>query len=382
MCALSATTRCFHFYGEGDAMPKDLKIPPAQVARMVERFRHHLYRLHQRSAPAAAAVFELINGAWVAQAIQVAAELRIADALTEEPLPLDDLAHRVDADPDALKRLMRALISRGVFRQRRDGRYDLTALADALRSDARFSMYQWARVVGSPQHREHWSLLLDSVKSGKASLPQLRGKEAFEYLKDEPELAKVLNDAMTTLSDLAAVTVVAAYNFGRYRTIVDVGGGQGGLLSTILATEPTARGVLYDLPEVVAGAPALLRQRGLDARVRVEGGSFFDSVPSGGDAYVLKSIIHDWPDGQAVAILRNVREAAGAHATVLLVEMVLPEHERDFTGKWVDLEMLLLANGRERAAAEYRDLLGQAGFRMTRVVQTASPFSVVEATPA
>jgi C-methyltransferase len=382
MCELSATTPCFHFYGEGDAMPKDLKIPPAQVARMVERFRHHLYRLHQRSAPAAAAVFELINGAWVAQAIQVAAELRIADALTEEPLPLDDLAHRVDADPDALKRLMRALISRGVFRQRRDGRYDLTALADALRSDARFSMYQWARVVGSPQHREHWSLLLDSVKSGKASLPQLRGKEAFEYLKDEPELAKVLNDAMTTLSDLAAVTVVAAYNFGRYRTIVDVGGGQGGLLSTILATEPTARGVLYDLPEVVAGAPALLRQRGLDARVRVEGGSFFDSVPSGGDAYVLKSIIHDWPDGQAVAILRRVREAAGAHATVLLVEMVLPEHERDFTGKWVDLEMLLLANGRERAAAEYRDLLGQAGFRMTRVVQTASPFSVVEATPA
>jgi Dimerisation domain len=134
----------------GDTMPKDLKIPPAKVARIVERFRHHLYRLHQRSAPAAAAaVFELVNGAWVAQAVQVAAELRIADALTEQPLPLDDLADRVDADPDALRRPMRALISRGVFRQRRDGCYDLTALANALRSDAPFSMYQWARVVGS-----------------------------------------------------------------------------------------------------------------------------------------------------------------------------------------------------------------------------------------
>jgi len=368
--------------GEGDTMPKDVKVPPAKVARIVERFRHHLYRLHQRSAPAAAVMLELLTGAWVAQAIQVAAELRIADVLAEHPLPLDELADRVGADPDALSRLMRALISRGIFSQRRDGRYDLTALANTLRSDAPFSMSAWARVVGSPQHREHWSLLVESVKSGKAILPQLRGKDGFEYLRDEPEHAKVFNDAMTAISGLTEMAVVAGYNFSRYRTIVDVGGGQGGLLSTILAATPNARGVLYDLPEVVAGAPALLRQRGVEARVRVEGGSFFDSIPSGGDAYVLKNIIHDWPDGQAVAILRNVRVAAGADATVLLVEMVLPEHDRDFAGKWADLEMLVESNGRERAAAEYRDLLGQAGFRMTRVVQTASPLSVVEATPA
>jgi C-methyltransferase len=363
-------------------MPKDLKIPPAKAARIVERFRHYLYRLHQRSAPAVAVVFELVNGAFVAQAIHVAAELGIADALTEGPLRLDDLADRVGADPDALGRLMRALISCGVFRQRRDGRYDLNALANALRSDARFSMYGWARVVGSPQHREHWSLLVESIKSGKAILPQVRGKEAFEYLRDEPELAKVINDAMTALSDVAAVAIVAGYDFGLYRTIVDVGGGQGGLLSEILSAAPNARGVLFDQPEVVAEASALLRQRGVEDRVHVEGGSFFDSVPSGGDAYVLKNVIHDWPDGQAVAILRNVRVAAGADATLLLVEMVLPEHHRDFAGNWVDLEMLLQADGRERAAAEYRDLLRQAGFRMTRVVQTASPFSIVEATPA
>ena len=357
-------------------------IPPAKVARVVERFRNHLYRLHQRSAPAVVAMFELLNGAWVAQAVQVAAELRIADALSEGPLPLDDLAGRVGADPDALRRLMRALISRGVFRQRRDGRYDLTALANALRSDAQFSMYQWARVVGSPQHREHWSLLLESVKTGKAALPMVRGKDAFEWLKQEPELAEVLHDSMTTLTDLAAAAVVAAYDFGRYRTIVDVGGGQGGLLSTILAATPNARGVVYDLPEVVSAAPALLRQRGVDDRVRVEAGSFFDSVPTGGDAYVLKSVVHDWPDEEALAILRSVRAATTTDATVLLVELVLPEHKRDFTGKWVDLEMLIVANGRERSAAEYRELLRQAGFRMTRVVQTAAPFSIVEATPA
>jgi len=358
-------------------MPRDVKIPPAKVARIVERFRHHLYRLHQRSTPAAAAMFEMITGAWVAQAIQVAAELGIANALADDPLPLDDLADRVGADPDALRRLMRALISRGIFRQRRDGRYDLTALAETLRSDAPFSMHGYARLIGSPQHREHWSLLVESVKSGKAILPQLRGKDAFDYLRDEPELAKLFNDAMTGTDGLAAIAIVAGYSFGPYRTIVDVGGGRGGLLSTILAATPNARGVLYDLPEVVAGASALLRQQGVEDRVRVEGGSFFDSVPSGGDAYVLKNVVHDWPDGQAVAILRNVRVAAGADATVLLVEAVLPEHDRDFAGKWVDLELLLEATGRERDAAEYRDLPRRAGFRMTRVVQTAEPYGVV-----
>ncbi len=363
-------------------MRTDIKIPPAKLARVVERFRHHLYRLHQRSAPAAAVMFELVLGAWVAQAIHAAVELGIAEALKEDPLPLDDLADRVGADPDALRRLMRALISYGIFRQRRDGRYDLTALADALRSDAPLSMYGWARLVGAPQHREHWSLLVESVKSGKAVLPQLRGKEAFDYLKDEPELAKAFNDAMTSLSGLAATAVVAGYDFGRYRMIVDVGGGHGSLLAAILAATPNAHGVLFDLPDVVAEAPVLLREQRVEDRVRVEGGSFFDSVPSGGDAYILKSVIHDWPEAQAVAILRNVREAVGADATVLVVELVLPEHNRDFAGKWVDLEMLVQANGRERTAAEYRNLLKQAGFRMSRVVQTAAPFSIIEATPA
>jgi C-methyltransferase len=362
-------------------MPRDIKIPPARVARIVERFRHHLYRLHQRSAPAPAVMFEMILAAWAAQAITVAAELGIADALTDRPLSADELAQRVGADPDALRRLMRALISRGIFRQRRDGRYDLNALAETLRTDVPFSMHGYARLAGSPQHREHWTLLLEAVRSGKAVVPQLRGMQAFEYLKAEPELAKLFNDAMTGIDGLAAMAIVAGYSFAEYRMIVDVGGGHGGLLSSILAATPTATGVLYDLPDVVAGAGAVLAARGVADRVRIEGGSFFDSVPSGGDAYVLKNVLHDWPDEQAVAILRNVRAAAGAGSTVLLVETVLPGHDRDFAGKWVDLEMLVHANGRERSAEECRELLAQARFRMNRVVQTASPFSVVEATP-
>ena len=363
-------------------MPTKVKVPPAKLARAVERFRYHLNRLNQRLVPPFGAIMELTLEAWVSQAVHAAAELGIADALAGGPLPLNELANRVGADADALKRLMRALIGRGVFRQHRDGRYDLTPLAETLRSDAPVSTSGWARFIGSRQHREHWSLLVESVKTGKTIIPALRGKEFFDYLEDDPEFAKLFNHAMTSISAAAETTIIAGYDFSPYPTIVDVGGGHGRLLAAILAATPAAQGVLYDLPQVIAGAPALLRQQGVEDRVRLEAGSFFDSVPAGGDAYTMKLIIHDWPDEQAVAILRNVHAAAGGDATVLLIEMVLPDHDRDFPGNWADLEMLLLGSSRERTAAEYRNLLGRAGLRMTRVVQTASPYSVVEAKPA
>jgi hypothetical protein len=274
------------------------------------------------------------------------------------------------------------LISRGIFRLRRDGRYELNSLADTLRSDAPVSMASAAQFYGSHEQRERWTLLVDSVRTGTSVVPALRGKSSFDYFAEEPELAELFNQTMTSVSEMTDATVVAGYDFSAYPTIVDVGGGHGPLLATILAVAPASRGVLYDLPLVVASAPNLLRENDVADRVRIVEGSFFDSVPGGGDAYILKNIIHDWPDDKAVQILRNVRTAAGPRATVLLVEFVIPEHNRDFPGKWVDLEMMLNLGARERTAAEYRDLLSQAGFRMTRVVQTASPLSVVEARTA
>ena len=184
---------------------------------------------------------------------------------------------------------------------------------------------------------------------------------------------------MTSISEMAEQTIVAAYDFTPCRMIVDVGGGHGRLLAAILSAAPTARGVLYDLPDVVSAAPAQLHKLGVAGRVRIEAGSFFEDIPAGGDTYVLKHIIHDWPDDEAVAILRKLRAACNAAATVLLVELVIPEHDRDFIGKWADLEMLQGVNGRERTAAQYRTLLERSGFKMTRVVPTASPFSLVEA---
>lgn len=358
------------------------RVPPAGVARIVEWIRHYLYRIHQRLMPAPAAMLEMIIAAWASQAITVAAQLGVADALAGGPLPIDELAARVGADADALERLLRALVSRGIFRRRRDGRYELNSLAGTLRSDASVSMAWAARFYGSAEQRQRWTLLADSVRTGQAVVPALHGTGSFDYFAGHPEHAELFNRTMTSISQLTDAAVVAGYDFGRYPTIVDVGGGHGPLLAAILQAAPASRGVLYDLPGVVDAASNLLRQRGIADRVRIVTGSFFDSVPDGGDAYILKNIVHDWPNEQAVQILRNVREAAGPRATLLLIELVIPDHDRDFPGKWADLEMLLNLAARERTAAEYRDLLSQAGFHMTRVVRTASPLSVVEAKAA
>lgn len=357
-----------------------LKISSVKALRATEVARHYLARLRQRMVPPAAALMEMILSAWSAQAIAAAADLGIADALAKGPLSAKELAVAVSADADAVSRLMRALIGHGIFRQRRDGRYDLTPLGDALRSDAKMSVLGMAKWVGTPQEREHWSQLTQAIRTGHSVVEELRGKAFFDYLSGEPDLAEIFNRAMTSTSDLAVAPVVAAYDFSAYTTVVDVGGGHGRLLAAVLAATPQARGILFDQPQVVAGAASVLSDHQVTDRVQIAEGSFFDDdIPSGGDAYVLKFIMHDWPDDEAVRILHNVRAAAGVGKKVLLVEQVIPQHDRDFLGKWLDLEMLVLGSGRERTAAEYEQLLCRAGFQMTRVIETVSPFGVIEA---
>jgi C-methyltransferase len=355
------------------------KVPPVAAARFVERVRHHLYRLNQRLLPAPAAMMEMIVGTWLSQAITVAAELGVADALASGPLSIDDLAERVGADADALSRLLRALIGRGVFHRRHDARYELNSLARTLCSDADVSMSAAAQFYGSREQRDRWTMLAESIRTGRSVVPALHGKESFDYFAEDPRHADLFNQTMSSISALTDASVVAAYDFSSCSTIVDVGGGHGLLLANILTATPGIQGVLYDLAPVVSTVSKILCYTRMADRVRIETGSFFDSVPSGGDVYVLKNIMHDWPDDKAVQILRNVRAAAGRQATVLLVELVIPDHDRDFAGKWADLEMLLNLGARERTAAEYRNLLSQSGFEMTRLVPTASPLSLVEA---
>lgn len=356
------------------------KAPPAGVVRVVDKVRDRVRAVHRRMVPPPVAMLELIMGSMVTQALYVAAKLGIADVLKDGPLPPKDIAERVGADPDAVNRLLRALASQGLFRG--DGqRYELTSLGDVLRTDSEVSMRAMALMIGSPEHWEHWGHLLDSVRDGQEVVSKLRGMDLWEYLQHNKAFGTVFNEAMTSVSAFAKAPVLAVYDFSPFSKIVDVGGGHGSLLASILQRTPNAEGVLFDLPSVTAGAQQTLTAYGVRERCAVESGSFFETIPAGGDAYILKNIIHDWAEDKAQTILRNVRAAIEPAGRLLLIEFVVPDGNDAHPAKIVDLEMLLQVGGRERTEHEYRQFLARAGFRLDRVVHTASPLCVLESTP-
>lgn len=360
-------------------LPLD-RVPLARLVHAVELVRTRLEWLARSMIPPHFAVLYEISGARNAQAVCAAAELGIADVLAGGPCTVEEIAERVQADPDAIGRLMRLLASRGIFAHKR-GRYALTPMAEALRTDAPMSMRAMARLTGSKEHWEHWGHLVDTVRTGEPFVPKLRGMSLFDYMARNPALGAVFNDAMTSVSNMAIPPTMLAYDFSRFESVIDVGGGHGAFLAAILGQAPGARGLLFDLPEVVADAAPTLAVAGVLDRCEIRGGSFFDGVPSGFDAYVLKTVVHDWPRHEALRILRNVRAAMPPHGTLLLVEMVIPDDESPHPGKLLDLDMMLTNGGRERTAAEYDRLLADAGLRLARLVPTMTPLTLLEAVP-
>ena len=350
------------------------------VVRAIDRLRAGLQQLHRSTAPAGVALLEMATGAWTTQTLYVAAKLKVPDQLASGPARAADIAPRVGADPDALYRLMRALASKGVLRHRRNDTFSLTRVGEALRSDVDGSMRDMVLFIGHQARWDDWGNLLHSVRTGEPAVLKLRGMPYWDYLETDQELAKVFNDAMTATSGMTNEIALAAYDFSAFKLIVDVGGGHGMLLSTILHSAPGAHGLLYDLPAVVAGADTVLRTAGVADRCTSEGGSFLERVPEGGDAYVMKNIIHDWDDESSLTILRNIRTAIAPNGKLLLLEMVLPERATSFLGFQLDLEMLVTVGGRERTRADYEKLFSQTGFRLDRVINTVTPISIVEAT--
>ncbi|MEO6792605.1 MAG: methyltransferase [Mycobacterium sp.] len=355
--------------------------PPPVLLGALNACRSGLQRLHRATVPAPVAVLELGFGGWLTQALYAAVRVGIPDALKSGPLTAEEVAHRVGTDPGATYRLMRALASHRVLKLRRDGRFSLTRTGRSLVSDDPASVAPMIAFIGNPAHREHWSNLEHCVRTGETAVDKVRGMPFFEYLGTDPDLAQVFNNAMTGASAIAIESAVPAYDFSASKLIVDVGGGHGALLAAVLRKAPGARGVLFDLPQVVASARDALATAGVTSRCDAEGGSFFDSVPAGGDTYLLKTIIHDWDDERSLMILRNIRNAIAADGKLLLLEMVLPEGAPAHLGLLLDLEMLVAAGGRERTQREYAELLSQAGFRLQRVVPTTSPMSIIEARP-
>ena len=324
----------------------------------------------------------LVIGYQVSQAVHVAATLGLSDLLGDGPKSVAELAEATGADARSLTRLMHGLATVGLYVSEGDETFANTELGDAFRADAPRSVARWARFVGRPFHWQAYGLLEHSIRTGENAFSVVHGESVWDYLAKHPDEQSVFDDAMTALSQTVAYDVVGAYDFGRFGTVVDVGGGRGMLVAAVLKHYPSVDGVLFDQPDVVAGAHELLSATGVSQRCRVVGGSFFDQVPDGGDLYLLKSVIHDWPDAESVEILRACRRAMPAHGRLLLVEQLLDESPDPVRTAFSDLTMLIMAGGQERTTDEYHALLTAAGFDLTRTVSTGSDAFLIEAVPA
>jgi O-methyltransferase domain len=332
--------------------------------------------------PPDAVLAQLIFGKCISMAISVVAKLRVADFLADGPKTVADLATNTNTHAPSLYRILRTLAAVGVFAEQIDGRFAPTPMGEYLRTGVKGSLRGMADFYGSDWSWRAWGHLLESVQTGRPAFDSVFGEPVFDYLGKHPDESAVFNEGMTGFSSSIAPAVAEAYNFSGFKTVVDVGGGHGVLLNTILQAYPGVNGIVFDSPHVVVGAEDAIYKAGLRGRCRAVGGDFFQSVPAGGDAYLLKHIIHDWPDDRATTILRNCRKGVNPGGKLLLVELVIaPGNAADF-GKVVDLEMLAIASGKERTELEYRQLLAGAGWRLTRVLPTKSPTQIVEAEPA
>lgn len=332
--------------------------------------------------PPEVALTQMIMGSIAAQSIYVAAKLGISDLLVDGPKTVEELASATNTDAPSLYRVLRALSSFGVYFEEENKTFRLTKFAELLGSDSPKSLRDVAIFMGEDWHWNVWGRTLFSVQTGKPAWAEVNGQDPFPYLQANPDKARIFDKAMSSLSNLAITAVVDGYDFSGLETLIDIAGGQGRLLTGILESQPSMRGVLFDLSHVLEGAREVVKGSTAAERVEFASGDFFESVPGGGDAYIMKHIIHDWDDERAITILKNIKQAMNDGGRVLLVESVIePANQPDF-GKLMDIEMLVSPGGKERTEEEYKDLFARAGLRLTRIIKTQSPYSVIEGVAA
>ena len=327
--------------------------------------------------PPEAQIAEIMLSQVVSRLAHLAATLKVADHLAVGPMTAEELAPLTGTHAPTLHRVLRTMASLGFFTEDADHRFSLRPLGAVLKSGT--PSHAAAVTLGGEIFTRSLDNLLYSVQTGKTAFERAFGMPIFDWLGAHPTEATLFAGTMVGFHGMEPPAVAAGYDFSAFETIADVGGSTGNMLATILTRYPQPRGILYDLPHVVAEAPKLLRERGVGDRVRVEAGSFFDGVPAGADAYLLSHVIHDWNEAQCLTILGHCRRAMAPDGRLLLVEMVLPEGDAPHPGKLTDMVMLTVPGGEERTPSQYSALLGKAGFEVTRVVPTASPVSVVEA---
>lgn len=334
-----------------------------------------------RALPPHAQLIQMGIASWVSAVVYAAAKLGLADQLATEPKNAAELAGPMRMHAPSLHRLMRTLASLGILTERDAQRFALTPVGEALRTGAPGSARSTLIAFGGT-FWHGWEEIVYSLETGNTGFDKAHGMPLFEYLRQHPAEASHFSEAMVGFHGDEPPAVARAYDFSRFKNVVDVGGATGNLLAAILSSHAGPRGVLFDRPHVVLDAPALLKAHGVEDRVTIEAGDFFETVPTGGDAYVLSHVIHDWNEDRCLTILGHCRKAIKPDGRLLIVEMVLPAGDTPHPGKVLDMVMLVFPGGQERTEAEYASLLGKVGFRLSRVVPTASAVSVVEAVPS
>ncbi len=324
-------------------------------------------------------MLQMTSGLWISRGIYVAAKLGIADLVADGSRTAEELAADTETHADSLYRILRMLATVGVFSEEEGRRFSNTPLSETLRSDIPGSLRPGAIAEMGEVHYEAWGNVLHSVKTGDIAFDNRFGMNIWEYFETDPEKAQNFNRYMAASSEPLNQAISTGYDFTDVKTLVDVGGGLGGMISAILSANPHLRGVVYDAPSVVERSREFLAERGLAERCEAVGGDFFQSVPEGGDVYSMRWILHDWDDEKSLRILANIRKVLPANGKLLLAEAVVPEGPEPHFSKFFDLIMLVMTGGRERTEAEWRTLLGKAGFQIDRVIPTASFLSIIEA---
>ncbi len=333
-----------------------------------------------QTPPVQLGILQILNGAYVAGAVSCLAALGIPDLVEKGPKSPDELAKQIGANPQALYRLMRATASVGVLSEGPDGKFSETPLSAVLRTNGNPSLRALAIMGGREWHSRAWSDLEYCVRTGKQALDHIYGEHIFDFFTKRPEELQIFNDAMTSLSMMDSPAVAAAYSFDTINSIVDVAGGHGLLLATILSRNPHMKGTLLEAPQVVEGAKTGPLKSFLD-RCAFASGDMFASVPAGADAYIMKHIIHDWPDELCIKLLKACRAGVNPGGKLLVVDAMIQPGNEFNPGKFLDLQMLIFPGGLERNEKQFSDLFAASGWKLNRVIPTAAMDSILEGIP-
>jgi hypothetical protein len=356
------------------------KLPPAWFIRIISKFRQSLLWLNKRSFPAGVVLYEHFQYFWLLPCIRVAAELDVAGLLKQGPKSIEELASLTGSNQENLFRLIRALSSQDIFKFQKNGLVTNTRLSKALIDGKGSLRHMIMQHLGTL----NWSVfneLSHSVRTGGDAFNKVFGEQIYDYLSKHPEESGLFDRSMTNLSELSLEPIVNAYDFSRFHTLADIGGGEGLLLSSILFTNPKLQGILFDLPEGLTHTKQVTQKYGVTARMKIIPGNFFKNAPTGADGYLLKNILHNWGDEECRSILQNLKTVLPDNGKILILEMVLDEGNAPSFGKLVDIQMMVfMHSGKERTAREFQKIIEGAGLRMKRIIPTIAPLSIIEVT--